>query len=256
MSELSILHTTDLHGRLSADEAARLRRLKDSLGAILLDSGDCTALPNICAVPWRLPVARRMAEAGYNAVGVGNREWFFRRFGMRWVARSLPCPLVATNIVPADGAGIVPVAVVESGRSGVRVAVLAVARKMVEPDSLLQRLCDHRWVEPAAALAEHVPRAREEAEWVVVLSHLGIADDLRLAETLRPKVDLILGGHDHILTPRGLLSVPTPVVHSGYHGRWVNIVRLRRGEAGVEADVRAERLDALVPQSGPGSGLI
>ena len=239
MPKLTIIHTSDLHGRLSRRIAAVLRELKARRGAVLLDSGDCTAMPNIIASPWAPPVVKRMAEAGYDAVAVGNREWFFRAAGMRWLARALPCPLVATNIEPAERAGLAPMALLDT--AGGKVAVLALARKMVEPRSWLQRLCNHRWIEPSKALAKYLPQARERADWVIVLSHLGLRDDLAIA-TSQP-IDLVLGGHDHILTPRGIVSVGSqadddggagaPVVHSGYYGRWATVVTLRRLEEGT-----------------------
>ena len=245
MAELTIVHTSDLHGRLTFRSADFLRQLKDRHNALLLDSGDCTALPNILAVPWTPPVARLMARAGYHAVAVGNREWFFRAFGIRWMARALPCPLLATNIAfSAASPPIQPMAVLEAG--GHKVAVLALARKMVDPASWLQRLCDHRWVEPAAALAEYLPRAQAEADFVVVLSHLGLDGDLEIAKI--GGIDLILGGHDHILTPRGLKSLPAPIVHSGYHGRWATIVQMRKIQGRVQADVKAVRLEPVLPE--------
>ena len=254
MNELVIIHTSDLHGHLTPHTAAALRELKMARRALLLDSGDCTAMPNIVAVPWAPPVTRRMAEAGYDAVAVGNREWFFRAVGMRWLAHALPCPLVATNIEPARRAGLLPMVLLEAENT--KVAVLALARKMIEPKSWLQRLCDHRWVEPREALAQYLPIAREQADWVIVLSHLGLREDLAIAAS--QPIDLLLGGHDHILTPRGIVSPNRPaaggvsawrpVVHSGYHGRWAAVVTLRpSGNDMPEAEVEVIR---LVPNLG------
>ncbi len=50
--------------------------------------------------------------------------------------------------------------------------------------------------EPVSVARRLVPTLREQAELVVVLSHLGLADDRRLAAAV-PGIDLIVGGHNH-----------------------------------------------------------
>ncbi len=225
MAELVLLHTGDLHGRMSAAQAAKLRELKRDLGALLLDSGDALPVPNILAVPWRTTVARRMGEAGYDAVALGNREYFFRARGAAWAARSFGFPVVATNLDVPAGVPVKREVLLEHGAG--RVAVLGLARRMIAPPSPLQRASDVRWREPAETLAEALPAARQKADWVVVLSHLGLEQDLSLAEAGLGG-DVILGAHDHLLAPLALSDLPTPVVHSGCHGRWVSVLRLRR----------------------------
>ncbi|MBC7288082.1 MAG: metallophosphoesterase [Armatimonadetes bacterium] len=239
MSELAVIHTADLHGRLTTTSAALLRDLKERYRALLLDSGDFTALPNFLAVPWRIPVVSRMATAGYDAAALGNREWFFRSFGVRWIASRLPFPLVASNVVFPPGSGVAELILLPAP-GGQNVAVIALARCMVDPRSALQHLCDSRWQPPGDALRRLVPRAREQADWVVVLSHLGLFSDLALAQTF--SVDLVLGGHDHVLTTRAIPAGRAAVVHSGCHGAWATVIGLARHRDGVRIDVRPVRL--------------
>lgn len=239
MAELTILHTSDMHGRLSAAAADRLAQLKAQHGAILLDSGDALPLPNIIALPWRFAIGVRMGQAGHDAACLGNREYFFRSFGLRWAARSFPCPLVATNLTVPSSAGIQQHLVLPSPAGPV--AVLGLARQMVVNGSWLAWSSDVTWVEPAEALADAVPRLRDQVQWIVVLSHLGQRDDLDLAAR-GGDWDVLLGGHDHVLTPRGVLGLGKPVVQSGYWGQWATIVTLAREQGKVDARVRAVRL--------------
>lgn len=227
MPKLTIIHTSDLHGHLTPSAARALRHLKTSLDAILLDSGDCSALPNILPAIVPPPVTRTMAAAGYDAVAIGNREWFFLTWGIRGFLRGLSCPVVSTNLAPHRPHGPVPMALIDAGDQ--RVAILAVSRKMLDPSSPFQRLCDHRWVDPLTALEEYIPRARSQAQWVIVLSHLGLSGDIAIAASA--DVDLILGGHDHILTPAALQSFGRPIVHSGCYARWATVITLSRDNA-------------------------
>jgi 2',3'-cyclic-nucleotide 2'-phosphodiesterase (5'-nucleotidase family) len=67
------------------------------------------------------------------------------------------------------------------------------------------------------------PYARDvpEGDLLVVLSHIGLTLDRRLAERI-PRIDLILGGHSHdtLEMPEYVGSVP--IVHSGPYGRFVS----------------------------------
>jgi 2',3'-cyclic-nucleotide 2'-phosphodiesterase (5'-nucleotidase family) len=87
-------------------------------------------------------------------------------------------------------------------------------------------------VETARAL---VPRLREEADVVLVLSHLGVDEDRRLASRV-PGIDVIVGGHSHTLLPEPIvvLNARTPnglhgtaVVQAGSLGEWVGRTTLR-----------------------------
>lgn len=227
MADLVILHTGDLHGRLSAAAAARLRRIKTDLEALLLDSGDALPVPNILAVPWRTAVAGRMAEAGYDAVALGNREYFFLSRGIAWAARGFSCPLVATNLILPPAAGVKRVVFLPHAAGAV--AILGLARCMIRPGSLLQRMSDVRWQDPLEALREVGVELRRRARWVVVLSHLGLREDLRLA-CQWPEADVILGAHDHLVAAVAPAPTGPTVIHSGRHARTVSIVRLRGRE--------------------------
>jgi 2',3'-cyclic-nucleotide 2'-phosphodiesterase (5'-nucleotidase family) len=172
MTALVIIHTSDLHGRLSKAAAQVLRQLKSAHGALLVDSGDALPLPNFLAVPWRLAVAARLAEARYDALALGNREWFFWAWGLAWTARGLPCPLVATNLALDERTGVKRQ--VLCATAGGQVAILGLARRMLPERSGPAPLGMVRWLPPTACLPAALAQARQRAQWVVVLSHLGL----------------------------------------------------------------------------------
>jgi 2',3'-cyclic-nucleotide 2'-phosphodiesterase (5'-nucleotidase family) len=239
MEELTILHTSDLHGRLSRAAVTRLNRLKQEYGALLLDSGDALPIPNVLFPLWRPGVSVPMERAGYDAVCMGNREYFFLSMGIRWAVKSLPCPLIATNVKAPDSARLQRMVLL--GSPSAPVAVLGLARRMIPPDSLLSRVSDVAWLSPAECLPDALRTARENARWVVVLSHLGVQDDLELIAHGFGG-DVLLGGHDHLLVPQAVLGRGSILVYSGYWARWVTIIRLFREGGHVSAQVEATRL--------------
>jgi hypothetical protein len=81
---------------------------------------------------------------------------------------------------------------------------------------------------------------RNKCTRTIVLSHAGIAVDEELLEQLKGTIDVLLGGHSHVLTPASRHSPEAPefgvvvpnassnhrLVHTGANGRYVGLVRL------------------------------
>lgn len=70
--------------------------------------------------------------------------------------------------------------------------------------------------DPIAVAKVLVPDLRRRADVVIVLSHLGLEDDRRLAARV-PGIDVIVGGHSHTLL-RAPVIVSNPADRNGYHG--------------------------------------
>jgi S-sulfosulfanyl-L-cysteine sulfohydrolase len=77
-------------------------------------------------------------------------------------------------------------------------------------------------------------REQRKVDAVVLLSHNGIAVDLKLATRVRG-LDVILGGHTHDGLPRPIQVGPTLVISSGSHGKFLSRLDL---------DVRGGRVAA------------
>ncbi len=72
-------------------------------------------------------------------------------------------------------------------------------------------------------LQKHVDalRGEQRVDAVVLLSHNGVAVDLKLAERVRG-IDVILGGHTHDGIPRPIKVGSTLVINSGAHGKFLS----------------------------------
>ncbi|MGC9317941.1 MAG: metallophosphoesterase [Armatimonadota bacterium] len=226
---LTIVHTSDLHNRLDAPRAEALRFMRDESGGLLLDSGDAIAAGNLYVRPVE-PVLELMSAAGYDAMAVGNREYFFRKRGMLHKTRQAGFPVLCANVLPREGGmGHIRRWVVLQ-RGDVSVGLFGLAPTMVEPGSIWERLSDLRFVDWRRAAREAVEALRGEVQWLVALSHRGPEDDLALAE-LCPEIDLILGGHSHSQGDHLVGSRPTLVSYSGHHARTAAVIKAHRDEA-------------------------
>lgn len=83
-----------------------------------------------------------------------------------------------------------------------------------------------RYEDPLAALAEEVAEIADSADVVLALTHLAFEDDARVADEV-PRVDLVLGGHEHenlrAYRGRGL----TPILKADANATTVYVHRLR-----------------------------
>lgn len=97
-----------------------------------------------------------------------------------------------------------------------------------------------RFTDPAEATERAVWAARREGPaTIVVLSHLGLGADRRLAAQV-PGIDVILGGHSHsLIAPPVVLEGPDRpvlIVQSGAFGRWLGRLDLDLGAEGRVTD--------------------
>jgi 2',3'-cyclic-nucleotide 2'-phosphodiesterase (5'-nucleotidase family) len=229
MATLSLLCTTDWHGRLTRETAQRLRALREERQALLLDCGDAVSAPNVLVWPWEERGLRRMNEAGYDALGAGNREFFFRRAGLLRKTRPAAFPVLAANLQSRDGAPALPPEVVLT-QAGGSVGVFGLMREMIPPGSSLEAFSDLRFVPWREAARAALVRLRPHVDWLVALSHLGPQYDEELAR-LCPELDLLCSGHGHPTASLVRQVGPVTVIAPAPYGREVVAVRREHGQA-------------------------
>ena len=240
MPTLRLLCTTDLHGALTADLARRLRELRDREGALLLDCGDALTAPNVLVWPWPEAVLRHMNEAGYAAMGAGNREFYFRRAGMRRQLRPAAFPVLAANLAARDGSPALPSEVVLEHGGG-RVGVVGLMREMMRPGGGLEVFSNLRFLPWREAARAAVERLRPRVHWLLALSHLGREADEELA-ALCPELDLLVSGHEHPATTSSERSGEVTVVRPVPYLREVAAIRSLREERPSEFAVEGIKL--------------
>jgi len=77
--------------------------------------------------------------------------------------------------------------------------------------------------EPFKTLNEILPIVKEKSDVVMILSHLGMKDDQRIAEQFSG-IDIILGAHTHHLFPNGEYVGGTLLCGTGKHGNYLGEV--------------------------------
>ena len=234
---LRLVHTNDLHDRFPEKTVKKLA----GGDTLLLDSGDAIGGSNT-AFRLREPILARMREAGYAAMAMGNREFHYLRGVLAGRQRAAGFPILAANLsdlrkklTVADRLTIL--------KNGVAVGLFGLTVPQYPAGSPWEKWAGWRFsnpVETAAAVSEKL--RSDGAQIVICLSHLGLAADLRLAES-GARIDLILGGHSHTILPRPLQKNGAAVIQGGAYGRFVGFWEIKAEGGGWTVDGELVRSD-------------
>jgi 5'-nucleotidase / UDP-sugar diphosphatase len=283
---LALLHTSDLHSRVWPFRA-RVSELEAELGfgsagtlselggfarlgaavererergaALWLDSGDALEGAAVFKRFRGRVELELLSSLGLDAMALGNHELSLsaRELG-QVLARHARFPVLSANHLPeprSELSGLFEPSLLLTA-SGVRVGIIGVSNPASPPD-LQQR--PNAWrlepVDAAAATQLALELLAAQAELLIVLSHLGLDGDRRLVAGTRG-IDLVLGGHQHIVTaePEWQLDATgraVPIVHGGAYGKALTRLELELEQGGAVrglelAALRLERLP-LVP---------
>ncbi|MFO7627597.1 MAG: 5'-nucleotidase C-terminal domain-containing protein [Candidatus Fermentibacteraceae bacterium] len=210
--------------------AAEVRRAKHEEGNVLfLHAGDLVQGTLFYTVYGGRADAAVYNAMGLDAMALGNHEFDRGSEGLSLLLDEVLFPVVCANISVGDDtllAGrVAPFTVLSTG--GERIGVIGL---------ITEELCSVSSPSDQTVALSALESGRSAVEAlslmgidkVVVLSHLGYPQDIRLAESL-PGVDVIVGGHTHTVLGRfehlGLVSEGDyPTVVTGPDGENVLIV--------------------------------
>lgn len=247
----TLLFTNDFHNNLNAAQSSYLGHLRTALGTngLLLDAGDAVGSGNITFQPGGEPILRTMSEIGYDAMTVGNREFHITKLGFRSKVALARFPMLCANVhlqrqlhdhlpqddqqqhdkQPVDAAVPVQAYIIHdfdlTPGYRFRIIVFGLTVPMVTARMMARKVSTYLFDDPLVTAAALVPQLRKEykPDLVVALTHIGIAQDRRLAQNV-PDIDIIIGGHTHVVLEHGERVGNTLIAQAGSHGRFVGRV--------------------------------
>lgn len=228
--KLTLLHTNDLHSHFEAasriagyiaDVKAKLP--KDRL--IVLDCGDFLDRVRL-ETEGTVGAANRafLENMGYDAVLLGNNEGLsYTPDVLNELFFDMPIPFVCANMVLKESgkcpSWMVPTMTIE--RAGIRIGLIGLTAPFTDYYDLLGWNAS----EPLSTMREEVKRLRGHVDVIILLSHLGLRQDERIAETVEG-IDLILGGHTHHLLEVPLIIGQTAICAAGKFGNYIGHLEL------------------------------
>ncbi|MDE2483512.1 MAG: hypothetical protein KGN02_15150 [bacterium] len=219
-------HTSDLHDHRGF--GPRLHALRAERPGLLFDCGD-SLRGSQTVYHKHEPIIAEMDAAGYAAQAIGNREYHYLFPLLRARAAKMQHPLVCTNLLDTKGRELPFVRSLVLDVEGTRVHLLGLLIMQYPVGSPYERIFGWRFLDPWDAIEPYAAQI-PEGEMLVVLSHVGLSLDRKLAARV-PRIDLILGGHSHdtLFAPEIVEGVP--IVHAGPYGHYVSRTELSYDEA-------------------------
>ncbi|WP_256756685.1 bifunctional UDP-sugar hydrolase/5'-nucleotidase [Cohnella sp. WQ 127256] len=230
---LTLLHTNDIHSHF--EEACRIagyfadvRSCINPDKLIVVDCGDFLDRARMETEGTNGDVNRAVVESmGYDAVLLGNNEGLsYTPVELDRLFTGMSVPVVCANMVRNESklppSWMIPSMIIE--RSGIRIGFIGLTAPFNDYYDLLG------WdaSDPMDTLQTEAARLRPEVDVLIVLSHLGLRNDEKIAATIEG-IDLILGGHTHHLLEVPLQVGQTAICAAGKFGFYVGHLELEFG---------------------------
>lgn len=148
----------------------------------------------------------------------------------------LSYPMLALNCYrTADGSRPFPPSLVLE-RAGLKIGIIGMAASIIDKSMPPSFSTGRRFDIDEVVLAAEVKRLRgsEKCEVVILLSHLGLPQDCKLAADV-PDIDVVLSGHTHNRLRQPIRVGKTTIIQSGCHGSFVGRLDLLIEKDRVEA---------------------
>lgn len=203
MPVLHLLHTNDMHNKLTPQKATFIAGLKRHFepDVLLLDAGDAVGAGNLGA-RGKEPILTLMAEAGYDAMAMGNRESHPTQAALQKKLKDARVPVLAANLrarkefrAPRIVEEYFTIEMGEEDEEEFLVTVFGLAPQITPPDSFWAKMTDYVFDDPLKTGPGLAKKLRPETDVLIALTHIGYDSDILLAAS--PDIDLIIGGHSH-----------------------------------------------------------
>ena len=235
MAAVTLVHTNDLHGSLSQEKLPFLMSLRRGAD-FYFDSGDCVKAGNLAMPIGVDPAWTMLAEARCDASVPGNRESHPLLSGKKAKFKGAAHNILCANWFDKRGQHVFPSHAFFDVPRGGRLAVFGVMVPMVTKGMATQAASQFLWEPPIATAVSLVAELKTKADFIIALTHIGLAQDKKLALAC-PELDLILGGHSHSVLEEPLVVEGVPICQGGSHAKFVGRYSLEKGKGLVRAEL-------------------
>jgi 2',3'-cyclic-nucleotide 2'-phosphodiesterase (5'-nucleotidase family) len=202
---LTILHTNDLHARLSPLEdrrggfayyATAIRRERANCSdCILLFAGDLVQGSPVSTIFHGLPVYEIANLFGFDAATLGNHEFDYGWMQVRKFIQTANYPMVSSNVVGAGGQLFTQPYVILTVNK-LRVAVIGAMTDTLHDLSQPQFLGEWHTLPVVATARKYAAELRAKSDLVVLLGHITGNEEMQFLNTA-PEIPVLVTGHLH-----------------------------------------------------------
>jgi len=203
---LTILHTNDLHARLTPDAdnlggfayvAKAIQRERESApgSTLLLNGGDLVQGTPVSTIFEGVPVFEVANLMGFDANTLGNHEFDYGWQRISDFTARATFPTVTANVVDGEGRLLVDPYLIREV-NGIRIAIIGAVTADLASLTKSDRRGPWRALPVAETMRRYAREVRDQVDLVLVLSHIFDYEEDEILRSV-PEVDLIVGGHNH-----------------------------------------------------------
>jgi 5'-nucleotidase/UDP-sugar diphosphatase len=203
---LTILHTNDLHARLTPLEngrggfaalAAVIRQEREHCtDCLLLNAGDLAQGSPVSTIFQGQPVFDIANLFGFDASTLGNHDFDYGWMQARRFLQTATYPIVSANMVDHDGRLFTQKPYVILHVNGLRVAVIGAMTEELRTLSTPKLLQQWHAAPVIEALHKYALEVRDQSDLVVLLGHINGEEENQFL-SLAPEIPVLVTGHIH-----------------------------------------------------------
>jgi 5'-nucleotidase / UDP-sugar diphosphatase len=238
---LRILYLNDFHGYAEPHRpaggsealggiaylAAEVDRLRVGQPTLLLAAGDMIQGNQWANFSQGASVLRVMNAMRFDALAAGNHEFDFGQEVLKQRIGEAAFPVLGANVEGLPE--IRPYVLKEIG--GWKVLIIGVVTEDTPVMTHPRNVTGLAFLPPASTIQRILNSYAPKADLVIVLSHLGLPADRKLARQVRG-IHLIVGGHTHTRIDQPMKANDTWIVQAWEHGKVLGCLDLMIAEGG------------------------
>lgn len=238
--KLTILHTNDIHSNYEnfAKVVSKINELKDE-NTIILDAGDFADFKRIELQGTDGIAAVDLLEAAnYDAIAIGNNETFGGIDKLINMASDGRVPFLSSNMEMLEGGSILGVkrsTIIK--KNELRILVIGASPNL----GAFTTLCGLKMLDYIEEIKKEIDVNKGKYDLCIYLSHLGMDKDREIANAV-VGVDVIIGGHFHILMDKPEVVNSTIIHTSGQYAEHLGVLKVEIDENKVKL-VSAENIN-------------
>jgi len=234
-AKIVILHTNDIHGfmfpyiddKISPEKEIggfqylstliKNERAKNPGKVLLLDGGDIVQGTIYSNLSGGIPLIELMNDLKYDATVTGNHEFDWSARKLEHLIEIADFPVLVANVIrKSDGGflnGSTPYTL--KNVNGVKIGIIGVTFPDTSIIGQEFEADEYDFLSPEETLKMYVPVLKNihKVDLVVILSHLGVKYDQKIAEEI-PEIDIIVGSHSHTTLVEPILIGDTIIIQA------------------------------------------
>jgi 2',3'-cyclic-nucleotide 2'-phosphodiesterase (5'-nucleotidase family) len=238
--EITILHTNDVHSRVSfsANDGMGYEKLSTIVkemraknpNTLVMDAGDAFHGQTISTLNKGESIVQIMNTVGYDLMTVGNHDFNYGQDRLLELAKMADFDIISSNIFKANYSTFLPSYVIKEF-DGVKVGIFGLATPDTTFTTHPNNVIGLNFFDPVIVARLMVATLKDKTDIIVCLAHLGLdsSGDYSSEKVAMyvNGIDVIVDGHSHTSLPEGRLVNNTLIVQAGDYIKNVGVVELK-----------------------------